>query len=121
MAYTRLCKVCRQLLRGRSDKIFCSLHCKNHYHANLRRATKRAAYTTDKILHRNRSILLEIMGNHRRQQQVDRKVLDKKKFNYHYLTGYYLGKTGKIYHYVYDFSWVLLAGGKVRIFKRSSA
>jgi hypothetical protein len=34
------CKICSKILVGRSDKLFCSLRCKNYYHTNLRKATK---------------------------------------------------------------------------------
>ena len=56
------CKICKNPLTGRSDKMFCSIECKNYYHTNLRRVTRDTAYDIDIMLHRNRSILLELMG-----------------------------------------------------------
>lgn len=115
----RKCKVCDQPVVGRTDKVFCSTACKNEYHVNLRRQTAEAVRRTDKILHRNRSILLEIMGSNIRQKKVTKGTLDKKKFNYDYLTGYHINNQGKTYHIVYDYAWMKFSDGEVLIIKRS--
>ncbi|HBK72484.1 MAG TPA: hypothetical protein DDZ39_12665, partial [Flavobacteriaceae bacterium] len=75
------CKICEKNIKGRSDKIFCSVECKNYYHINLRRVTKNMAKELDVILHRNRSILLELLGKNTFQKKIKRVVLAKKKFN----------------------------------------
>lgn len=90
--------MCKAPLRGRSDKVFCAITCKNEYHLKLRRATAKVVKETDKILHRNRSILLEILGKHKAQKKIDRLVLEKKKFRFNYMTGIYVNNRGKIYH-----------------------
>jgi hypothetical protein len=115
----RNCKLCKALLKGRTDKIFCSLACKNEYHVRLRRATAKVVRSTDKILHRNRSILLEVMGKNSKQKKVDRKILDKKKFNFHYVTSYYINSKNKIYHIVYDFGWMEFSDGEIMIIRRN--
>jgi len=76
------CKICKKELIGRKDKLFCSVDCKNHYHVNLRRVTFYEAKTIDSILHRNRSILLEVLGKNGVQKKVSRLVLVKKKFQF---------------------------------------
>ncbi len=73
------CKICGKKIIGRTDKIFCSVKCENYYHIHLRKATDKAVENINKILYRNRSILLEIMGKHNKQMMVDRKVLELKK------------------------------------------
>ena len=80
------CKICNKQIVGRSDKMFCSARCKNYYHINLRRVTQLEVKVIDNILHRNRSILLEIMGKSKNQKKIKRIILDKKKFNYKYNT-----------------------------------
>jgi len=114
----RQCRVCGTRLTGRRDKIFCSTACKNEYHVSLRSNTAKAVKETDKILHRNRSILLELMGDNIRQKKVDRKKLDNKKFNFNYITGYYINSKGKTYHIVYDFAWMEFSDGEVLIVRR---
>lgn len=111
------CKVCKTSLTGRSDKIFCSLSCKNYYHLNLRRATKVEAQTIDRILHRNRSILLEIMGKYKRQMKISRRTLDKKKFNFTYHTHMKLNSHGKTYFFLYDFAYVEFSNDELLIIR----
>ena len=115
------CIICKKEFTGRTDKIFCSLPCKNEYNVKLRRTTTKATKKVDDILHRNRSILLELMGNRTTQTSVDRMVLDKKKFNFSYITGYSINKQGKTYHHVYDFSYMTFSTQPVLIVRRRSA
>lgn len=114
----RTCKICKSPIAGRSDKIFCSTTCKNEYHVKLRRATAEVVRETDKILHRNRSILLEEMGKNSQQKKIDRLILEKKKFRFNYFTGSYVNSKGKRYHYVYDFAWMEFSDQEVLIVKR---
>lgn len=113
----RTCPICKAPVAGRSDKTFCSIACKNDYHVRLRRATAKAVRETDKILHRNRSILLELMGKNITQKKLPRVDLDKKKFNFNYYTGSYLNAKGKRYHYVYDFAWMEFSDQEILIVK----
>jgi len=112
------CKICSKPIVGRSDKIFCSVRCKNYYHTNLRRVTDIAVKEINKILHRNRSILLEIMGKHKTQTKINRITLDKKKFNYKYHTHTLTNKQGKVYHWVYDFAWMEFSDNEILIIRR---
>lgn len=114
----RLCKLCQHPFTGRSDKIFCSVKCKSIYHHTLRKVTKAAANNIDKILHRNRSILLEIMGKNKTQKKVNRLVLENKKFRFHYYTNSYVNNRGKRYHYVYDFAWMEFSDGEILIVRK---
>ena len=36
----RLCVICDQPLKGRSDKRFCNIKCKNYYHLEVQRSMK---------------------------------------------------------------------------------
>ena len=109
------CKLCKKKIIGRSDKIFCSASCKSYYHRKLRKVTKTATLSIDKILHRNRSILLEIMGKHRVKLSLDRITLEKKKFNFKYHTHFHINKQGKMYKYLYDFGYMEFSDDKVLI------
>lgn len=109
------CKICTNIIVGRRDKIFCSVRCKNYYHTNLRRVTRLAVKDIDVILHRNRSILLEIMGKKKNQIQMARIDLEKKKFHFKYHTHFHINKQGKMYKYVYDFGYMEFSDDKVLI------
>lgn len=114
------CRFCKKKFSGRSDKIFCSIECKSIYHIKLRATTKLETAKIDKILHRNRSILLEVMGKNMYYKKLDRKILDTKKFNFTYMTHYHINNQGKTVHYVYDFSWMIFSDQEVLI-KRKKA
>jgi len=111
----RTCKICNKPIVGRSDKVFCSTECKSEYHTKLKTVTLAATQKTDVILHRNRSILLEILGKNTNQKKINRMILDRKKYNFAYLTGFHTNKHGKTVHHVYDFSWLIFSDEEVLI------
>ena len=118
MSTQKSCRLCKRPVRGRADKKFCSIACKNEYHVRLRRATAIVVRETDKILHRNRSILLEILGKNKVQKKIPRLLLDKKKFRFAYYTGSYRNNKGKVYHYVYDFAWMEFSNQQILIIRK---
>ena len=112
------CKICKKLIVGRADKMFCSITCKNYYHINLRSATDIQTLEIDRILHRNRSILLEIIGKNGIQKKVARLVLDKKKFQFKYLTHFHVNSKGKTFHYNYDLAWMEFSDDEILIVRK---
>jgi len=112
---SRLCRLCKSPFVGRRDKIFCSVKCKTNYHEKLSAVTFEASARIDKILHRNRSILLEVMGKQTVQKKISRQILDQKKFNWTYITHYHINSQKKFVHYVYDFSWMVFSDQEVLI------
>lgn len=115
MTFPKTCRLCKKSFSGRSDKIFCTVKCKSEYHIKLRKVTLDASISIDKILHRNRSILLEIMGKNSNQKKVDRTLLDVKKFHFGYITHYHINSQKKFVNYLYDFSWVIFSDQEVLI------
>jgi len=115
MSTLRLCKMCQSQISGSRDKIFCSVRCKSDYHEKLNKVTNLASASIDKMLHRNRSILLEIMGKNGTQKKIPKTVLDSKKFNFTYITHYHINSQNKFVNYVYDFSWMVFSDQDVLI------
>ncbi len=115
---TRKCKYCNSGFTGRKDKIFCSAICKAYYHRNLNNLSKKASLATDKILHRNRSILYECMGEKTKKRKVGRDLLAKKNFRFEYMTGFYENAIGKRYHIIYEFAWMKFKSGEILIIRR---
>lgn len=113
----KTCPVCQAEVIGRYDKIFCTVQCKSRYHVHLINITKTAAKSIDKILKRNRSILLEVMGKSTKQKKVLRTVLDGKKFNWTYYTHQHVNVKKKTFYYVYDFAWMVFSDQEVLIKK----
>ena len=114
----KTCKICSTKLIGRNDKLFCSLRCKNYYHLNLRKVTLNVTLKLDAILHRNRSILLELMGKRRKQLKVERLVLERTNFKFTYHTHTHVNKEGKTMHYVYDFGWMQFSNDQLLIVRK---
>lgn len=112
------CKICKKQIVGRSDKIFCSVRCKNYYHVNLRRVTNIVAKEIDKKLHRNRSILLEILGKNKFQKKIPRIELEKRKFSFKYHTHINVNSAGKTYNYIYDIAWMEFSDNDVLIVRK---
>ena len=112
------CKVCHQEFTGRSDKIFCSVKCKNIYHIRLKKNTDKAVRKINQILHRNRRILFELMSEMTVQKTIDRLVLDKRGFNFLYHTHLQINSKGKTYHYIYDYGWMSFSDDRIMIVKR---
>ena len=111
------CKMCVKKVVGRSDKLFCSVKCKSNYHRKLRKKTTLITTTIDEILHRNRSILCEIIGDVNVKETIPRMVLEKKKFQFKYHTHMQINKQGKTFFYVYDLAWMSFSNNTILIIK----
>ncbi len=113
------CDHCNKEMQGRSDKRFCCLECKNRHAAERRSSTRDAVAEVDKWLHRNRDILLTLMGNSTKEQ-FDRAVLTRTGFKYEFHTGTYLNKEGKMYRLIYDFAWMEFSDQKILVIRKKS-
>lgn len=116
----RRCPICKKSVVGRSDNRFCSVSCKNNYYIRLRKNTETAVERINKILHRNRSILLELMGRGSNRKKISRLLLDKKKFNYDYFTGQHVNTRGKTIYRVYGFSWAIFSDQEVLLMRNEA-
>ncbi|MGB1315536.1 MAG: hypothetical protein ACPG4Y_05915 [Chitinophagales bacterium] len=114
----KLCKICKKALIGRTDKLFCNSYCKNQYHIGLRTFVRKKTDDIDKILHRNRAILQEVLGKKRVQIKIKRILLSKKSFNFKYHTHFYINKNDKMYRFVYDISWMEFSDDEILIVRR---
>lgn len=115
------CPICRKTIIGRLDKKFCSAKCRSDYHLRLKKHTTSVTSGIDKILHRNRAILQEIMGKDRQQMKIPMILLERKKFNFNYITKYHINSKGKTYHYVYDISWMKFSNDEVLLNRRGKS
>jgi hypothetical protein len=104
-------------MKGRSDKKFCSLACKNTHAISMRRNTRDAVAEIDGYLHRNREILATLMGESSKTE-LDRLVLNRTGFKYEYHTGTYMNKEGKMYRLVYDYAWMDFSDQKILIVRK---
>lgn len=98
----RTCVVCEKIIYGRSDKVFCSLSCKNHYHLTFKKEKRSAAFHIDAILTRNYQIIAGLMPPGTIQLKISKLALDKTGFNSDYFT--HLDQRGRkcIYQFILD-------------------
>ena len=108
------CQQCKIALKGRSDKKFCSTHCKNEFNNALKKATRTVTEEIDGYLHRNRTILHELMQNSKKNI-VDKLTLTRAGFRFDYMTGIYTNKENKMYRYVYDYGWMDFSDQKILV------
>lgn len=116
----RKCRMCKREVYGRSDKLYCSLNCKNSYYAGLEKTTRKRTYVIDQILHRNRNILLRLLGVNKRSIYIHKFELIKRKFNFKYMTHLTTSKKGTTYCCIYEFVWIELENEEIYIQKQKS-
>ena len=110
----RLCCVCDKQLYGRSDKVFCDIHCKNKYHADVRRHTKSAAANNIKILTKNYEILCLLLGTNCKRYVAKKLFLQEKGFNFEVISAMASTRLGLKMH-VFEFSWYYAANDNIVI------
>ncbi|MWW24762.1 hypothetical protein [Algibacter lectus] len=99
------CLACGKELIGRSDKIYCDLHCKSSYH--YRKSLDEAPRFYNKVdnqLKLNRKILKNF--NKSGKATVRAKVVLELGFNPKYFTHYWKNKKHDVYLFVYEFGFL---------------
>lgn len=112
------CKICKKKIYGRSDKLFCSIGCKNKYHSLLKIFVNKHVTDINKLLFRNREILQEVLGKNKIQKKIHRLVLEKKNFNFKYHTHYHINIKNKMYYFVYDIAWMEFSNNEILIVRK---
>lgn len=110
------CLHCKKVLKGRADKQFCDITCKNAYHnadlADGEKVYKRVL----KILRTNRKILKEVLGE-KSSIDIEMDKLVAKGFDSDYLTHSKESAPGKRYYYSFDYGYRSEGNGKVKVVK----
>lgn len=112
------CLHCNKKVAGRSDKMFCSLNCKNIFNYTKKKTNKSETKIIDAYLHRNREILSTFMGVSKREV-FDRLLITRSGFKYEFMTGIYYNKEGKIYHLIYDYAWMEFSDQKILVIRKA--
>ncbi|MBI1836568.1 MAG: hypothetical protein HYR91_04815 [Flavobacteriia bacterium] len=100
----RRCLVCEKSIHGRSDKIFCGINCKNHYHSEVRKITKTISAETVKIINKNWAILTSMMTKDYNQVTVKKLTLQRLGFDFGAITSVHSNHSFinfGIYNYIY--------------------
>jgi predicted nucleic acid-binding Zn ribbon protein len=98
---TKECKCCGSTFEGRSNKKFCSTNCKNDFHNENYRNQNFILYKLDKILHKNRAVLLDMYTIYR-SSPINLDILKARGFHPNYHTHIFNSPLGEKYTMIYD-------------------
>ena len=118
---SKTCLECNKTLKGRADKKFCDDLCRNSYNNKLSSDTSAYVRNINNILRRNRKILEEMLPAAEEMTKVTKSRLLEKGFQFKYLTHTYANKKGSIYHFCYEYGYLLLESDWILIVKRKDA
>lgn len=101
----KACKHCGKELHGRSDKVFCDLHCKSSYH--YRRSLEEAPRFYNKVdnqLKLNRRLLRNF--NRAGKATIRKDELLREGFDPKFFTHYWKNNKGDVYLFVYEYGFL---------------
>ena len=117
----RNCRTCGSRLRGRSDKKFCNDYCRNQFNNEQKARNGYSPFIRQvgNILLRNRRVLAGLLPDEAETIRVHRDKLLRLGYHFRYGTHQYTTRSGKTYHYCYDYGylpldndWILVVRGK---------
>ncbi len=103
---TRECLECKEAVKGRVDKKFCSDYCRNAYNNQVNKGSKNLIRNINNRLRKNYKILSEL--NVSGKTKVTRTKLYDNGFDFQFFTSIYKTKTGNTYFYVYNEGYLTL-------------
>ncbi|MBK9283144.1 MAG: hypothetical protein IPM51_02360 [Sphingobacteriaceae bacterium] len=116
---SKICPECGENIVGRTDKKFCSDICRNSFNNRLNSDGNNYVRNVNNILRRNRRVLESTIKNESKITVPKQKVVDKG-FNFQYYTNQLTTRNNHVYHYVYEYGYMLLDNGMMLIVKRKN-
>jgi hypothetical protein len=113
----RNCLACDKPLHGRADKKFCNDYCRNAYNNVLKSANNTVVKDINTVLHKNRRILENILGQEKTAKTNKEKLLQQG-FNFKYITHTYTTKNGDTYCFCYEMGYLPLENEAYLVVKR---
>jgi len=95
-----ICPHCNSEITGRSDKKYCSIHCKSADQYQKRKSEEALYYTIDKKLKTNRKLLKAY--NKSGMSTVRKQKLLSEGFDPTYFTHYWKNQENKVYLFCYE-------------------
>ncbi len=100
------CKECKEEIRGRRDKQYCSDYCRAQHFNNLNAEISNFMRKVNYTIRKNRSILSDLNPNGKAKAHKH-KLVDAG-LNFNYFTNVYRTRSGKTYYFCYDQGYVAL-------------
>jgi hypothetical protein len=106
MPATKNCLYCERALKGRSDKKFCTDHCRNAWNNQLKGPANNLMRSINNALGKNRRILESLLPHAKETSRANRERMLQLGFQFQYLTHTYTTRSGKTYCYCYDYGYL---------------
>ena len=101
------CLNCCCILKGRSDKKFCNLKCKNNYHNPINRTREQIFRQDDSKLHSNHRVLREFYEYSKGEKFIPLRPMLMEGFNPRFFVGNLKSnETGEKAYIVYDYAFI---------------
>jgi len=101
-----ICPYCNSEIIGRSDKKYCSVHCKSAHQYKKRKSEETLFYKIDRQLKINRKILKAY--NKSGMSTVRKEKLLEEDFDPNYFTHYWKNGKGQVYLFCYEYGFLYL-------------
>lgn len=108
MQTSKNCLYCDKALNGRSDKKFCTDHCRNAWNNQLKGPVNNLMRSINNALGKNRRILESLLPDTKESSRTNRQKLLQLGFQFQYLTHTHTTRAGKTYYYCYDYGYLSL-------------
>ncbi len=108
------CLHCGAELKGRADKKYCDESCRNSYHNEKNSVSNNYMRKVNRILSKNRQILIQELGDNENKKTPKDKLL-REGFDFNYYTHTYTNKKGQVYYFVYEYGYLPLEADWVLI------
>lgn len=113
----RFCLYCKSILKGRSDKKYCNLKCKNSYNNPIYRERQKIFKLEEKKLHKNRAALKMFYELSQDEKFIQIRPLFQEGFDPKYYIGTLrLNDTGETIYLVYDYAFLYDEELEIKIF-----
>ncbi len=103
---SKQCPICASPIKGRTDKIYCSIECKRAAEYDKRRKESPFYLKVDRQLKTNRKILKKY--NRVGKTTLRKAELIKEGFNPNFFTHYWKNAKGDVYLFVFDYGFLAL-------------
>ena len=104
MIHKKICPVCDAVVKGRSDKVFCSAKCKSIAQYENRQTTEAFYLKVDRQLKINRKLLKKF--NKSGYTTIRKSELTTAGFDPKFFTHYWKNQKGEVYLFVYEYGFL---------------
>ena len=101
---TKKCPICSSLVKGRTDKIFCSTKCKSIDQYEKRQESEAFYFMVERQLRTNRKILKK--HNKSGFTTLRKSILIEEGFDPKFFTHYWKNREGEVYLFVYEYGFL---------------